>query len=162
MAALRIHGPRFLLACCFTSHGVFSCPHAPRCPHHITSQLEGKEKGKSLWFFFLKFSLEVNIPHIFVHISLARTSYKVLAIPNQKGDWEMHADQEATVRTLYGTTDLFKVKKGVRQGCLLSLCLCNLYAGQEETVRTGHGTTDWFQTGKGDRKSTRLNSSHNA
>ena len=40
----------------------------------------------------------------------------------------MHADQEATVRTLYGTTDLFKVKKGVRQGCLLSLCLCNLYA----------------------------------
>ena len=128
MAALRIHGPRLLLACCFTSPAVFSCPHAPRCPHHITSQFEGKEKGKSLWFFFLKFSLGVNIPHIFVHISLARTSYKVLAIPNQKGDWEMHADQEATVRTLYGTTDLFKIKKGVQQSCLLSLCLFNLYA----------------------------------
>ena len=40
----------------------------------------------------------------------------------------LYVGQEATVRTLYGTTDLFKVKKGVRQGCLLSLCLCNLYA----------------------------------
>ena len=40
----------------------------------------------------------------------------------------MHADQEATVRTLYGTTDLFKIKKGVQQSCLLSLCLFNLYA----------------------------------
>ena len=36
--------------------------------------------------------------------------------------------QEATVRTLYGTTDWFKIEKGVRQGCLLSLSLFNLYA----------------------------------
>ena len=41
----------------------------------------------------------------------------------------LYADQEATVRTLFGTTDLFKIKKGVQQGCLLSLCLFNLYAG---------------------------------
>ena len=35
--------------------------------------------------------------------------------------------QEATVRTLYGTTDWFQIEKGVLQGCLLSLCLFNLY-----------------------------------
>ena len=36
--------------------------------------------------------------------------------------------QEATVRTLYGTTDWFRIEKGVWQGCLLSPCLFNLYA----------------------------------
>ena len=35
--------------------------------------------------------------------------------------------QEATVRTLYGKTDWFKIETGVQQGCLLSLCLFNLY-----------------------------------
>ena len=35
--------------------------------------------------------------------------------------------QEATVRTLYGTADWFKIEKGVRQGCLLSPCWFNLY-----------------------------------
>ena len=35
--------------------------------------------------------------------------------------------QEATVRTGYGTTDWFQIGKGVRQGCILPLCLFNLY-----------------------------------
>ena len=39
----------------------------------------------------------------------------------------LYAGQEATVRTLYGSTDWFKIEKGVGQGCLLSLCLTNLY-----------------------------------
>jgi len=39
----------------------------------------------------------------------------------------LYAGQEATVRTLYGTTDWFKIEKKVQQGCLLSLCLFNLY-----------------------------------
>ena len=40
----------------------------------------------------------------------------------------LYADQEATVRTGHGTTDWFLIGKGVRQGCILSLCLFNLYA----------------------------------
>ena len=51
----------------------------------------------------------------------------------------LHAGQEATVRTGHGTTDWFQIGKGVRQGCILSPCLFNFYAeyimrhaGQEE------------------------------
>ena len=40
----------------------------------------------------------------------------------------LYAGQEATVRTGHGTTDWFQIGKGVRQGCVLSPCLFNLYA----------------------------------
>ena len=40
----------------------------------------------------------------------------------------LYAGQEATVRTGHGTTDWFQIGKGVREGCILSPCLFNLYA----------------------------------
>ena len=40
----------------------------------------------------------------------------------------MCTGQEATVRTGRGTMDWFQIGKGVRQGCILSPCLFNLYA----------------------------------
>ena len=40
----------------------------------------------------------------------------------------LYAGLEATVRTGHGTTDWFQIGKGVRQGCILSPCLFNLYA----------------------------------
>ena len=40
----------------------------------------------------------------------------------------LYAGQEATVRTGHETTDWFQIGKGVRQGCMLSPCLFNLYA----------------------------------
>ena len=39
----------------------------------------------------------------------------------------LYVGQEATVRTLSGATDWFRIEKGVQQGCLLSPCLFNLY-----------------------------------
>ena len=52
----------------------------------------------------------------------------------------LYAGPEATVRTGHGATDWFQIGKGVRQGCILSLCLFNFYAeyivrnaGLEET-----------------------------
>ena len=39
----------------------------------------------------------------------------------------LYADQEPTVRTGHVTTDWFQIRKGVRQGCILSPCLFNLY-----------------------------------
>ena len=40
----------------------------------------------------------------------------------------LYASQEATIRSGHGTTDWFLIGKGVRQGCVLSSCLFNLYA----------------------------------
>ena len=45
----------------------------------------------------------------------------------------LYVGQEATLRSLYGTADWFKIKKGVGQGCLLSPCLFSLYS--EQTMR---------------------------
>ena len=52
----------------------------------------------------------------------------------------LYASQEKTVRPGHGIKDWFKTGKGVHQGCILSLCLFNLYAeyimrnaGLEET-----------------------------
>ena len=51
--------------------------------------------------------------------------------------------QEATVRTGHGTIDWFQIGKGVRQGCILSPCLFNLYA--EYIMR--NASVDEAQTG---------------
>ena len=48
----------------------------------------------------------------------------------------LYAGQEATVRTGHGRTDWFQIGKGVRQGCILSPCLFNLYA---EYIRRNTG-----------------------
>ena len=55
----------------------------------------------------------------------------------------LYVGQEATVRIRYGTTDCFKIERGVRQGCILSSCLFNLFV--ESIVR--NATLDESQDG---------------
>ena len=54
---------------------------------------------------------------------------KEIAIPDHLTCFHrnLHAGQEATVRIEHGTTDWFQIGKGVRQGCILSPSLFNLY-----------------------------------
>ena len=54
-------------------------------------------------------------------------------IQSHMSEWLAHGivstpRKQATVRTGHGTTDWFQIGKGVRQGCILSLCLFNFYA----------------------------------
>ena len=57
-------------------------------------------------------------------------NWKILRDGNTRSPYvqNLYAGQEATVRTGRGTMDWFKIRKGVRQGCILSPCLFNLYA----------------------------------
>ena len=48
----------------------------------------------------------------------------------------LYAGQKATVRTGHGTTEWLQIGKGVRQGCILSPCLYNLYT---EYIMRGAG-----------------------
>ena len=57
----------------------------------------------------------------------------------------LYAGQEATVRTAHGTTDLFQIGKGVRQGCILSPCLFNLCA--ESGLHINYAGLDEAQDG---------------
>ena len=78
--------------------------------HHFESSLrlpDGNVDHHKLW----KILKEMGIPDLLT--CLLRNLY---------------AGQEATVRTRHGTTDWFQIRKGVRQGCILSPCLFNFYA----------------------------------
>ena len=55
----------------------------------------------------------------------------------------LYVGQDAIVRTGHGKMDLFKIGKGVNQGCILSPCLFNLYA---EYIM-GNSRLDESQTG---------------
>ena len=57
-------------------------------------------------------------------------SHKELGIPDHLTCLlrNLYAGQEATVRTVHGTTEWFQIGKGVHQGCISSPCLFNLYA----------------------------------
>ena len=89
-------------------------------------QRKGKKFQKRIYFCFIDYAKAFDCVD---HNKLWKI-LKEMGIPDYLTCLlrNLYAGQEATVRTAHGTMDWFKVGKGVRQGCILSPCLFNLYA----------------------------------
>ena len=97
----------------------------------FTISVAGNKDDALLTFYLLVF----NFPIVFQHER--QTILKEMGIPDHLTCLlrNLYAGQEATVRTGHGT-DWFQIWKGVRQSCILSPCLFNLYA---ETIMRSSG-----------------------
>ena len=86
----------------------------------------GKRLRRKIYFCFTDYAKAFYC----VDYSKLRKILKEMGIPDHLTRLlrNLYAGQEAAVRTGYGTTDWFQIGKGVRQGCILSPCLFNLYA----------------------------------
>ena len=102
------------------------------------SSKKQENSGKNVYFCFIDYAKAFDCVD---HNKLWKI-LKEMGIPDHLTCLlrNLYAGQEATVRTGNGTTDWFQIGKGVRQGCILSPCLFNLYAeyimrnaGLEET-----------------------------
>ena len=87
---------------------------------------KGREFHKNIYFCFIDYAKALDC----VDHNKLKKILKKMGIPDHLTTLlrNLYADQEATVRTGHGTTDCFQIGKGVRQGCILSPCLFNLYA----------------------------------
>ena len=103
-----------------------------------------REFQKNIYLFFIDYAKAFDCVN---HKKLLE-ALKEMGIPDHPTYLlrNLFAGQEATVRTLYGATDRFKIEKGTRQGCLLSPCLFNLYA--EHIMRNGLGALSGWNQGK--------------
>ena len=99
---------------------------------------KAREVQKSIYFCFIDYAKAFDCVD---HNKLWKT-LREMGIPDHLTCLlrNLYAGQEATFRTVHGTTDWFQIGNGIRQGCILSPCLFNLYAeyiminaGLEET-----------------------------
>ena len=88
-------------------------------------RLKLKNIGKTTWPF--RYDLN-QIPYDYTVEVTNRFKGLHLIDRVPEGLWVEVCNQEAAVRTRHGTTDWFQIGKGVCQGCILPLCLFNLYA----------------------------------
>ena len=88
--------------------------------------IEKGEFQKNIYFCFFDYAKDFNCAE---HYKLWKI-LKDMGIPDHLACLlrNLYAGQEATVRTGHGTTDWFKIGKGVCQGCIVSPCLFNLHA----------------------------------
>ena len=121
-----------------------------RLRQYITQELPNVQAGfrKGRWIrdqianirWIIKKSKRVPEKHLFLLYWLCQSLcvdhnklwkiLKEMGIPNNLTSLlgSLYECQKATVRTRNGTTDWFQIGKGIRQGCILSPCLFNLYA----------------------------------
>ena len=84
---------------------------------------KAREFQKNIYFCFIDYAKGFDyVDHNKLWIIL-----KGIGIPDHLLT-NLYVGQEATVTIGHGTTDWFQIRKGVRQGCILSPCLFNLYA----------------------------------
>ena len=102
---------------------------------------KAREFQKNIYFCFINYAKAFDcVDHnkLWKAVKEMRIPDHLTCLPRN-----LYVCQEATIRTLYGTTDWFKIEKGVWQGCLLSSCLFNLYV---EPIMTNAGL-DELQAG---------------
>ena len=94
---------------------------------------KAREFQKNIYFWFIDYAKDFGC----VDHNKLRKILKEMGIPDHLTCLlrNLYSGQEATVRTGHGTIDWFQIGKGVRQGCILSPCLFNLYA---ESVQFSH------------------------
>ena len=87
---------------------------------------KAREFQKKIYFCFIDYAKAVD----YVGHNKLWKILKEMGIPDHLTCLlrNLYAGQEAAVRTGHKTTDWFQIGKGVRQGCILSPCLFNLYA----------------------------------
>ena len=87
---------------------------------------KAREFQKSIYFCFIDYAKAFDC----VDHNKLWTILKEMGIPDHLICLlrNLYAGHEATVRTGHGKTDWLQIGKGVRQGCILSPCLFNLYA----------------------------------
>ena len=87
---------------------------------------KAREFQKSIYFCFIDYAKAFDC----VDHHKPRKILKEIRIPDHLACLlrNLYAGQEPTVRFGHGTTDWFQIGKGVRQSCILSSCVFNLYA----------------------------------
>ena len=97
-----------------------------KLPTSVGLSRKAREFQKNIYFCFIDNNKAFNCVD---HNKLWK-NFKEMGIPDHLTCLlrKLYAGQEATVRTGHGTTDWFQIGKEVRQGCILSPCLFNLYA----------------------------------
>ena len=97
-----------------------------KLPTSTGSSIKAREFQKNIYFCFIDCAKAFDC----VDHSKLWKILKEMGIPDHLTCLlrNLYASQEATVWTGHRTTDWFQIGKGVHQGCILSVCLFNLYA----------------------------------